>query len=147
MRATQRPGMSVIEVLVALGMASILIFSVGNLVSATHRLDSASAAQEKAVLLAQQQLEQLASYPKDLATASLIFIDHGAVFFQFDTTSGSLVLNEFAIQPSDHWFTMSTAGIDPNVQNITSFAEWTSGSFTHQEKLSTIMTDWKNLGP
>lgn len=147
MFSAQRPGMSVIEVLVALGMASILIFSVGNLVSATHRLDSASAAQEKAVLLAQQQLEQLASYPKDIATASLIFKDHGAVFFQFDTTSGSLVLNEFATQPTDHWFTMSTVGMDPNVQSVTSFAEWKSGSLTHQERLSTIITDWKNLAP
>lgn len=149
MSPTQRPGMSVIEVLVALGMASILIFSVGNLVSATHRLNSASASEEKAVLVAQAQLEQLASFANDPATAGSVFsaANDGSKKYYINTTQLLWVLEDVTAASPTNWITITATAGDANVQNVTSFAKWTNGTVTHQEQISTIITDWKNLVP
>lgn len=150
MKSTQRPGMSVIEVLVALGMASILIFSVGNLVSTTHRLNSASAAQQQATLAAQAQIEQLVSMAaSDTLSATPIFsvTNDGSKKYTVDTSTTPWTLIDVTATPGTAWVTLTVSNGDSNVQNVTSSSTWQSGSLSHTETITTILTDWKNLVP
>lgn len=58
MRATRYPaGISVIEVMIALGIAVIIVISVGSLIISTHSLDTEATKQLQAVGFAKQWLE------------------------------------------------------------------------------------------
>jgi len=50
-------GMSIIEVVICLGIAVVIIFSIGKALAATHRLDTASNVQEQALAYGKQAME------------------------------------------------------------------------------------------
>jgi type II secretory pathway pseudopilin PulG len=149
MTFAKRPGMSVIEVLMALGMASIMIFSVGNLVTATNRLSTASTAQEQASLIAQGQLEQIMSFANNPSTAGTIFsaANDGSKKYSLNTSGSPWTLQEVTSPPATAWLTLSADPTDPNIQTVTSYSEWMNGGRTNTESMTTILTDWKNLVP
>lgn len=57
----RRSGFSVIEVIIALGMAAVVISAVGNLTAATHRLTSSSGKEIQATAYAKQWLELISA--------------------------------------------------------------------------------------
>lgn len=57
----RRPGNSIVEVLLAIGIASIVIASVGSLIVSVNRVERASAHRDQAVALAREALEISAS--------------------------------------------------------------------------------------
>lgn len=68
----QRPGFGIIEVLIALGMATIIIVSVGNTLAANDRLSTASLAKERALNYARQGLEIIQSIKNDAFRCSVV---------------------------------------------------------------------------
>lgn len=52
-------GVSVVEVIICLGIAAVIIFSISQALAATHRLNTTSDSQEKALNYAKQSLEIL----------------------------------------------------------------------------------------
>ncbi len=62
----RRQGFSIIEVIIALGMAVIVIAAVSNLVAATHRLTSSSGKEVQATAFAKQWIELVSSQAKTL---------------------------------------------------------------------------------
>lgn len=57
----KRPGVSVIEVIVAIGLAAIVIAAIGNLIGATHRLTSTTGKEIQAAAFAREWIEVLPS--------------------------------------------------------------------------------------
>lgn len=58
----KRPGTSVIEVIIAIGLAAVVIAAIGNLIGATHRLTTASGKEIQAAAYAKEWIE-LVSVP------------------------------------------------------------------------------------
>ncbi len=66
----RRPGVSVIEVIIALSLAAVVIAAVGNLVSATHRLTTSSAKEIQATAFAKQWSEVMSNQAKNFFSGS-----------------------------------------------------------------------------
>ena len=60
-----KKGFGIVEVMIALGMASVILVSVGNALSSTHKLNRASEMKEKALSFAKQYLEIVTEIKND----------------------------------------------------------------------------------
>lgn len=166
----QRPGNTIVEVLLAIGIASIVVASVGNLIVAVNRVDRTSAHRDQALGYAREALEVVAAIADGefARTTNCGTTGYGAVPTGYNScwsacpTSGCsavyhveknlsgdweiLAGNELVPANNDFTRTIVLAPVDSdhNVKKVTSTVSWTERNQPRTVIQETIVSGWKN---
>jgi hypothetical protein len=136
-------GISIIEVVICLGIAVVIIFSIGKALAATHRLDTASGIQEQALAYGKQAME---------ITTQIMntnFITDGNVLINdpllIDATPALPFARTISMEPLCHDTNSNLISCNlsehPTAEKITVIIK---AQDLEKVRLTTIFTDWKN---
>jgi len=169
----QHSGFSIIEVMLALGMATVVILSVGNTLIANQHVVVGSLVREQALNLARQTLEQVQQV-KDQAfgcsvasgqchkgtqsctpnpgytscwLAQPVDTNGDAVVgptYHVDSTTMEIKNDGDAVNQFTRTITFASSG-DDNVKMVTVDVSWTESGVVRHTTLATEITAWKNL--
>lgn len=163
-------GVSVVEVLIALGMAGIIISSVGGVVLSIERIDRDNALKESAIEYARQSLEIVGEQRNTLFACSCNSGGDCSVAGKctkagigtcdlasgytlcWPSFNGEVTAGLPAVDPrytrkvtAENWQRGDTGVLDANVKKVTATISWTDRGVTKQTVLTTVVSAWKNL--
>ena len=150
-------GVSVIEVLIALGMAGVIIASVGNVLLSVKRISAESANKERATEYAREALEIVAEQQGALFSCSTTAGPCACTPLTGYTScwpsyNGAVTASFPAIDPAftrtvtvGDWKRGDTGVSDTNVKKVTSAVSWVERGQTKSVTLTSILSAWKNL--
>ncbi len=150
MALNNKKGISVIEVLISIGMAGVMIVSIGMSMSAIQRLNKSSSYKEQALAYAKESIETITEQQQTLfgcdTTAgpcscsplpgyTSCWVDNPAV-----ASEGQIPNTVFTKK-----VTVENIAGDLNRKKITTEISWTEKNNTKTTRFSTIITAWKNI--
>jgi Tfp pilus assembly protein PilV len=146
---TNQAGVGVVEVIICLGIAAVIIFSISQALAATHRLDTASNVQEQALAYGKQAME---------ITTQIInttFITDENVLNNDPSLSNTvpdapftreITIEQLCRDTLNNYISCNPPAIVPDgkTEKITTVIKWQG---QEKVKFATIFTDWKNVSP
>lgn len=143
-----RRGISLIELLIAVSMVSLVIVAVTASASRSVSLQTFSSSQTQATKLAEEQMERVRALRDRSGFAAIACATTCAI-----ATSGE----PFAIGPTvgveifSVWFRVRTPGACPTqpvgltaMKEVTTYAQWTDSRGTHQAKKTECLSEWRD---
>lgn len=136
-------GFSVIEVIICLGIATVIILSIGKAIAATHQLDTASNVQEKALAYGKQAMEITTQIMNTNFITDVNILNNDPLLISIapEVPFERTISMEPLCHDADSNLILCAPSALPTAEKITIIIKWQA-----QEKirLTTIFTDWKN---
>ncbi len=150
-------GTSVIEVLIALAMVSIIIVSIGNVLSSVHARDTSTANRDRALAYAKESLDMVADiqkvslFPPAVLPANPLHLALVGSAWQLVAGPESLAtappFDRREIKVENMWRDVNgnladpgTGSVDSSTKKITATVFWSEGGKAKQLSLSTVLT-------
>jgi Tfp pilus assembly protein PilV len=143
-----RAGISLIELLIAISMISVVMVALATAASRSVSLQMSSSSQVRATKLAEEQMERVRALRDRSGFDAISCVTKCAI-----ATSAE----PFAIGPTVSvevftvWFEVKTPGLCPTqpagltaMKEITTRAQWTDSRGTHQAKKVECLSEWRN---
>ncbi|MDD5039947.1 MAG: hypothetical protein PHY34_02245 [Patescibacteria group bacterium] len=150
-----KKGISAVEVLISIGMAGVMIVSIGMAMSAIHRLNTSSSNKEQALAYAKESIEIITENQQALfgcrPASGTCTCPHQITGYDscWVETSNSPVAGTETITDTEfsRMIAIENLGGDANRKKITAQVNWIEKGNTKSTSLTTTLTAWKEIPP
>lgn len=140
----QRNGLSLIELLIAVGVISVILVGISAVATRSVNVQTYSKEQTQATKLAEEQIERVRAFRDRNGFNALTCASQCSIQSNLSRSTTTLTVSNFTV-----WFTVRQPGACPvpagltQMKEVVAYAQWTDRRGTHQARKTECFSDWR----
>lgn len=141
---TKRKGLSLIELLIAVGVISVILVGITAVATRSVNIQTYSKEQAQATKLAEEQIERVRAFRDRNGFSALTCASQCSIQSNLSRSTTTLTVSNFTI-----WFTVRQPGVCPTragftqMREVVATVQWTDRRGTHQARKTECFSDWR----